>query len=336
MANPTVKKVSIIENLKTTAFTIFDGINYGNENARIDFWGKIKTLTEDFDIEEVKLTDFNESFGVFSLEQLEAIKSENFYMYFPFSEYHDWENFDYITISWDPLTSTDKGIGYLINLSSPTYTQENLVIVDEDYAKENPTIIILPNYIEENKKSSEETSHARLHSINTYRIKDVRIIDNWRSGIFTSAYDMEAKYLSVNYSTPTPTGVPQTLILGKITKKEARNKTWKSVNLDAIQNWRENEIGYQFVIYHNGSGSYNITMTNQVKGSNGEWLTGDLTTTVTIPSKLDNTAVNQTYDRSYMKILGTGGKIYPTQPMHNGRAIHSFARMEFTYDWFEN
>lgn len=326
----------LVQNLKKTALTIIDGLNSDNENARISFWGTIKSLTDNFEIEEIKLTDFNNSFGIFSLEQLETIKSENFYIYFPFSEYHDWENSDYITISWDPISSNDKGIGHLIILSSPLYSPENQVIVDEQYAKKNPTIVILPNYIEEAKSFSGNTKQARLQSINTLRIKDIRIIDNWRSGLFTSAYDMEAKYLSVNYSTPTPTGVPQTLILGKITKKEARNQTWKSVNLDAIQNWRENELGYQFVIYHNGSGSYNITMTNQVKGSNGDWLTGNLTTTVTIPSKLDNTVVNQTYDRSYMKILGTGGKIHPTQPMHNGRAIHSFSRMDFTCDWFEN
>lgn len=239
-----------------------------------------------------------------------------------------------MTISWDPIVSEHIGKGYVVNLKNPEFNETNNVLVDEEYTKRNPTIIILPQYIEDVIDSKKV--NQRLNSVSTFRIKEMRIINNWRTGIFTSAYKMEAKYLSVNYATPTPNGVLQTTDLGKVTKKEARRKTWKSVNIDLIQNWTENELGYHFVIYHNGSGSHDITLTNQLKGSNGDWQTGDLTTTVKIPSKINNVTVSQIFDRSYMKIIASGGKIDPDQSMHNGRAVQNFLKMEFTYDWIEN
>ncbi|MCH7400185.1 hypothetical protein MM236_19485 [Belliella sp. DSM 107340] len=320
--------------MERISLNTFIGFGSKKENLKTDFWAKIKDLTNNFEFEEIKLDSFNENFNVFSNLDQEIIKNHKLYLYFPYSEYHDWELNEKVTISWDPIVSEHMGKGYVVNLKNPEFNEKNNVLVDEEYTKRNPTIIILPQYIEDVIDSKKE--NQRLNSLNTFRIKEMRIVNNWRSGIFTSAYDMEAKYLSVNYSTPTPTGVLQTAKLGKVTKKDARNKTWKSVNLDLIQNWRENETGYHFVIYHNGSGSYELTMTNQVKGANGEWLTSNLTTTVKIPSKSDNVTVNQIFDRSYMKILSTGGKVNPDQSMHNGRAIHSFSRMEFTYDWYEN
>lgn len=90
-----------------------------------------------------------------------------------------------MTISWDPIVSEHIGKGYVVNLKNPEFNETNNVLVDEKYTKRNPTIIILPQYIEDVIDSKKV--NQRLNSVSTFRIKEMRIINNWRTGIFTSA-----------------------------------------------------------------------------------------------------------------------------------------------------
>lgn len=327
-------ELSLKNDLERIALSSFSEIG-NKENLRIDFWKTIRNLTNNFEVEEIELDELDENFNLFNRPNKDLIAKHKLYMYFPYSENHGWDQDEYVTISWDPIDSEKEGIGYKINIYNPEFKDENKVTVNEEYAKNNPTIMILPDYI--NDPLPQTQAHLRQTSVSTFRIKEIRIGDeNWRNSFFRSAYEFKAKYVAIRYNSPSPAGIVQSSTLKKISKKDARKKKWITINREVIGNWRPEELGYHFVIYHDGPGKTNFKFNTQFKSNTGDWLSSTAEVSFEVSAKDKHIVVDQIFDRAEMILRGSGGKTFPNSPMHNERQIHIHDKFELTYDWAEN
>jgi hypothetical protein len=81
------------------------------------------------------------------------LEDKNLTVYWPYSEYWD-ENVETPTLTFDPLDNQHRNEGFQpSNSNSKSSDGENIsswdsVMVDDQYAQENPTLIVKPNYID--------------------------------------------------------------------------------------------------------------------------------------------------------------------------------------------
>jgi len=166
------------------------------------------------------------------------LKQEDIQIYWPYREVWDGETLP--TLTYVPLNNDHENEGFkIIQLADGTYDTRK-VIVNDDYAWENPTWIFrkrraLPESMNKMEKNARADGKAR---INTVRIKDL-LCKEHLDGLFNKG---ESEIYFVGAETAGSESAVTREIYIEVTRYAVRKKRWRTYDKIFDYNWRPEEV----------------------------------------------------------------------------------------------
>lgn len=203
-----------------------------------DFGTKFKNAIQTNSLKSSLLTDI-ETF----------ILNEDVQIYWPYSE--EWDGVTEPVITFDPIVDADENIGFRKVTQQDGSIRIDTVIVNDDYAFENPVWIINfcesdESEIESKAKSSPVKSSSHIHQLSIGWVKSTKHYDNiFRGGDEYKFMIIGGKITSMNTAEAFE-GIQSI----NISRKDIRKKNWKKFYYELDDNWKvsidDKEMGRKF------------------------------------------------------------------------------------------
>ena len=205
-------------------------------------------------------------------------------LYFPYAPGWDFGAINNITIAPHPITNDEQGPGIKMYFSSKNASEQ--VVVNDDYALNNPTIIIKQNSIEPRGGEPgeiipEDPGSGSVPAISYFdankgyevRIKEAKLT-NCMHGLFgggakIAIYMADAEYVDGHFE---PSANSQSITF---TRWNAIFNQWKDLNVPILSNWSVHEEQVPLLIFEVVENySETITLNGKVKFAAGVEIEG--------------------------------------------------------------
>lgn len=231
---------------------------------------------------------------------IEFLKQNDIVIYWPYSEYfHD--DLQTPTLTYDPIDNEDVNEGFEPVLDASSHEKTTFetdtwktVTVNDQYAQENPTMIIKPNYIDPCTNCGGGGGGSNDGSTdNTYQLKvkedqnataQVHLgyiqLNEQLDGLFRGGSDL--RFIFIDYVKMASDQVEAKRIYLKrdLTRPDVSNHRWKELNYMADYRWHSYQKTLMYHVYeHDGGGSTAVTINSDIELEDG--------TTVTVKSKYE-------------------------------------------------
>lgn len=177
------------------------------------------------------------------------ILSEDVQIYWPYSE--EWDGVTEPVISFDPITDTDENIGFKKVLQADGSIRIDTVIVNDDYAFENPVWIINfceseESEIESSVKSAQLKSSSSIHQMSVGWVKSKKHYDN----IFNGGDEYKFCIIGGKITSMNTAESFEGIQTVNISRKDIRKKNWKKFYYELDDDWKvgteDKEMGRKF------------------------------------------------------------------------------------------
>jgi hypothetical protein len=186
-----------------------------------------------------------------SSEDIESfILSEDVQIYWPYSE--EWDGITEPVITFDPIADIDENIGFKRIIKSDGSIKIDTVIVNDDYAFDNPVWII--NFCESEEaeinnavKSAQLKSTSSIHQLSVGWVKNNK---HHYDNIFHGGDEYKFCIIGGKITSMNTAETFEAIQTVNISRKDIRKKNWKKFYYELDDNWKvdaeDKELGRKF------------------------------------------------------------------------------------------
>lgn len=203
---------------------------------------------------------------VFNLKKVEfeKILGDDLRLYWPYFEVYDSLDKNSITLTFNPLFDEEQNEGYRMIKENSIWVLKDTVVVNDDYAFENPVLIVdLADLLEEDQPNSRkyiniDRSNSSLipnccsltpldgsRDVNQIYVNHIRLSANFR-GLFGGDNKIIFNLSDENVSTTTPNSKNTTPVY--ISRYQGRRKVWVAKKRLIDPNWSHEQISKFIVV----------------------------------------------------------------------------------------
>lgn len=201
------------------------------------------------------------------------ILDDNLVIYAPYYDEFNWEEVKEVTITYHPLVRDDYNEGMAFGFDS---NFSNGVLVDDDYAFENPTLIIKPadgetTFIPEEDEQGNPNGRVAASTINQLSVGWVKCTKQY-DGLFGGGSEFKFCIIGGKVTDFTKAESFESILSINLSRKDIRKERWKKFYYELDDDWKSPEDSRKFglIEYDKNKTKHELKFSAKVQTKNGD------------------------------------------------------------------